>query len=254
MIVANLATYPPRRAFLSHVLAAISPQVDRINLVLNEYESVPEEVTGFPNVRAVIPHEDTKDVGKFYTDVSDAEFVFFIDDDLAYPPDYVARTLDRLAALPERRVLAGYHCSIYERPRITPSWTGLKRFAKYYLQPDTIANYRRVLNFPAAYPHPVIVDQVATNAAVMRAELVPPYDYMRSSQKFVDVRLAKWCFEREIRRICLPREEGWLQPSDSLGFRFEETIYRGFTLQHHSQTASEIWSYAFRTPGVGGHV
>jgi hypothetical protein len=254
MIVANLATYPPRRAFLRHVLDAITPQVDRVNLVLNEYDSPPEEAAGYANVRAVIPHEDTKDVGKFYTDVSDAEFVFFIDDDVSYPREYVARTLERLAALSDGPTLAGYHCSIYERPLVTMSWEGLKRFAKHYLQPETIANYRRVFNFPAANEAAVTVDQVATNTAVMRASLVPPYDYMRTSQKFVDVRLAKWCFEHSIRRVCLPREEGWLQASDSLGFRFEETIYRDFTLRHHSRTASEIWSYAFRTPGVGSHV
>jgi len=60
MITANLATYPPRREALEKVVAAISPQVDRLNVVLNEYDAVPAELQKYPNVVPLIPETDLK--------------------------------------------------------------------------------------------------------------------------------------------------------------------------------------------------
>ena len=71
MIIANLATYPPRRENLLPVVQAIAPQVDQLNVVLNQYDAELPELVDIPNVKQIIPHEDTKDVGKFYPDVSD---------------------------------------------------------------------------------------------------------------------------------------------------------------------------------------
>lgn len=251
MIVANLATYPPRRAFLPQVLAAISPQVDRVNLVLNQYEAVPGEVEAFANVHAILPDEDCKDAGKFHPDVTDAAHVLLIDDDIIYPEDFVALTLERFAALPLDRAVAGYHCSIYRKPSLAIAPRALRRALRMWLAPRTIADYREILYFRDAVAAPCLVDQVATNACILRGRDLPPYDYMRSSQKFVDVRLAKWCFDRGIPRVCLPRAAGWLRPSDEAGVTFEESIFAGFTRKHHAHVADEIRSFAFRTPGVG---
>ena len=88
----------------------------------------------------------------------------------------------------------------------------------------------------------------------MRSEDVPPFDYMRDSQKFVDVRLAKWCFERGIARVCIALDRDWLTESGSLGYDFSETIVNDFTYKHHPHVAREIRTFAFRTPGVGGPV
>ena len=42
MIVANLATYPPRTSNLLQAITAIAPQVDRLNVVLTQYIPGPE--------------------------------------------------------------------------------------------------------------------------------------------------------------------------------------------------------------------
>lgn len=201
MIVANLATYPLRRSFLTKVLASICPQVDRVNLVLNEYAAVPEEVRNFENVKPIIPPHDTKDTGKFLPDVSRSEFVFFIDDDFLFPADYVARSLERIQALPFRSFLAGYHCSVYRKPKLTMTLQGGKAWLRFHLRPSRIAGYRITYGSGNPVPVPTLVDQVGSGLAIMRSEDVPPFDYMRSSQKFVDVRLAKWCFERGVSSV-----------------------------------------------------
>ena len=50
MITANLATYPPRRETLEAVAGYISPQVDQMNIVLNQYDEIPGKLAKFSNV------------------------------------------------------------------------------------------------------------------------------------------------------------------------------------------------------------
>lgn len=116
MKVANLATYPPRHASMLDVVRALAPQLDRLNVVLNEYEQVPQDLDAFSNVVGILPEHDTKDAGKFLPDVSDADYVFLVDDDLIYPDDYVARTIASFEALGPSGFVGAYHGSLYVRP------------------------------------------------------------------------------------------------------------------------------------------
>lgn len=244
MIVANLASYPPRRDRLEAVVASIAPQVGRVNLVLNEYAGPLQELEKFGNVNQIIPTEDTKDVGKFYPDVSDADFVLMIDDDLVYPSDYVERTVARFTQLGDEPFCAGYHASLYEKPRFSLIPRKLKKYLAY--DAARIADFRKVFVFYKEQPQAVIVDQVATNAAIMRGKDFPPYSYMAGSQKFVDVRLAKWCFEKGITPIALPKTANWFERID-----YDETIYEGFTKQNPPHVSEEIMTYAFKVIGRG---
>lgn len=249
MIIANLATYPPRASNLLRAITAIAPQVDRLNVVLNQYETVPDELRIAPNVELIIPDEDTKDVGKFYPDSRGADYVFLIDDDIIYPHDYVVRTVAALEAFGLRGYMAGYHGSLYQRPIPKLQIKSFKRFLRYWLYPDRIARYRNIYSFVPGLegpPGPLVVDQIATNAAVLRGADMPSYAYMRSSQKFVDVRLAKWCFEKGISPVVLPHPEGWL-----IDVAFDETIYRSFTRTDPRHVADEIRTFAYKVVGRG---
>lgn len=103
---------------MDEVIAMISPQVDRLNVVLNQYQTVPVELARYPNVVPVIPEDDLKDTGKFYPDVREAKYVMLIDDDIFYPPDYVSKTVSRFETLPLQKCMGGYHGSLYFRPSI----------------------------------------------------------------------------------------------------------------------------------------
>jgi hypothetical protein len=243
MIVANLATYPPRRARLPAVVRAVAPQVDRLNVVLNEYDAVPDELPRLDGVVPILPPEDTKDTGKFLPDVTGADEVFLIDDDLDYPPDYVSHTLAELRACGGGRVAGGYHGSIYVRPRIGLSRRKIRRYFGY--GPDRVMESRKSYNFFRGLPRPVIVDQVGTGTAVMRGADMPPFAYMADARMFVDVRLARWCFEQEIPLVCLPRADGWLTGHD-----FDERIY-DFTRTFPAHVVSEVSTFAFRNPRRG---
>lgn len=243
MIVANLATYPPRRDSLLRVVDAIAPQVDRMNVVLNQYQTVPEELTGLANVHPVIPPEDTKDVGKFFPDCSTADYVFLVDDDIVFPADYVVSTIDRFNALGPSGYIASYHASIYLRPRLKPKWSSIRDRLTYRRYP---ANFRRVFTFYKALEAPVVVDQIASGVAVLRGRDMPGYAFMRDSQKFVDVRLATWVHQQGLTPVVLPRDAEWLQP-----IRYEETIYEGFTQMNPPHVNAEILSFAYKMPHTG---
>lgn len=246
MIIANLATYPARRSGLMSVITALTPQVDKVNLVLNEYTEVPKELCGIDNLNCIIPHEDTKDVGKFYPDVSGAEWVLFVDDDVEYPPDYVKLTVDRMRALDANRILGGYHTSVYRRPKFRLQRDALRRCSIYWARWWKVANLRDVMSFEHELKEPFFVDQVGTGAAIIPGDLMPPYSYMRTSQKFVDVRLALWCLQKGILPIALPREADWLSTKYDEG-----SIFSTFTREHHRHVAREIWRFAFKRRYVG---
>lgn len=244
MIVANLATYPPRRDGMLDVVRALAPQVDRLNVVLNEYSEIPAELAAFGNVLPVIPHENTVDVGKFYVAPEAEDLVFYVDDDIYPRADFVSRTVDRFNALGLGRWLAGYHGSLYEKPTIRQPLRLLKFTRR------RIAKYRKVFSLDGPLASPLIVDQIGTGAAVIRGKDAPSYEYMRDSQKFVDVRLARWCFEQGITPVCLPREENWLRT----GRYGRASIHRTFTMRNPPYVAEEIWTYAFKVKGRGGRI
>ena len=239
MIVANLATYPPRRGILENVVATISPQVDCLNIVLNQYNAVPPELAKYPNVCAIIPDEDLKDVGKFLPDVRDAEYVFLIDDDIAYPPDYVAESIQRLEALGLERCMWGYHGSLYVKPSLRQL---LRSPWLLFTYKRRVADFRSSgFGFFNALNEATIVDQIGTGTAIIRGKDMPPFEFMRTSIRYVDVRFARWCFERGIIPVCLPRDEDWLRIVN-----VNESIYSSFTTTHPSHVNSEILSYAYK--------
>jgi len=244
VITANLATYPPRRSNLLPVVRAIAPQVDRLNVVLNEYGSALPELEAFPNVVQIVPREDTKDTGKFYPPVEGASYVLLIDDDLVYPDDFVARTVATFDSLGSGRFLGGYHGSLYVKPAFSLKPKRFRRWLRY--TGADVADHRKRVQVQNGLDAPMVVDQIATNAAILRGPDMPPYDYMRDSQKFVDVRLARWCFDHALRPVLLPRPEGWIGQ-----VRFDETIYDSFTRTTPPAVADEIMHYAFRVPGRG---
>ena len=88
--------------------------------------------------------------------------------------------------------MAGYHSSNYLPAE----------------EPDAPRPYtRNVKHFRTPQARFLYTDQIATNSAILRPQDMPPLDYMRGSQKFVDVRLAKWSFEQGISHVALPREK-----------------------------------------------
>jgi hypothetical protein len=226
MIVANLATYPPRSAELPRVIFNLAPQVDRLNIVLNNYTTLPE-IDELPrHVRLILPPTDLKDTGKFYAPPARDDFVFFVDDDIVYPPNYVANSLSWLRKFGSDRFVVGFHGSIYRAI-------------------DDL-NHRDIFNFATGLKKPIIVDQLGSGTLAMRGCNCPSFGFMAGSERFVDVRLAKWCYEKNLTMLCLPRE-----PNSLVSVPFDETIHTSFTLHSPPHVVREVRAFALKRADVG---
>jgi hypothetical protein len=103
---ANLATHPPRLESLRKTVDSLLPQVDVVRIYFNECDP-PEWATQNDKIHPVSGHVNLTDNGKFYfLDHTEPDEIYFTcDDDIIYPPDYVATTLRWL----ERCPIITYH-------------------------------------------------------------------------------------------------------------------------------------------------
>ena len=220
--VAQVATYPGRLANLPVMLESVAPQFDEIHVVLNEFtKRQQQKLPRIDNVHYEIPPEDLKDTGKFWRTPDQGEYVFLMDDDLTFPPDYVDKLIDFHRRLPTPRAVVGLHGVIYSD-----------------LFEGAPAS-RFVAKFDKALDKPVLVNQLGTGVLMLPGELMPPFEFMRTSQRFVDVRFARYCHENSIGLVCVPRAAGWVVDQEP-----EESIFLTYTREHQSEQLPEIIQFA----------
>ena len=246
MIIGSLATFPGRSHLLKAVVTPIVPQVDRLHVVLNEYEEIPGWFSDFANVRPIIPERDTKDTGKFLVRPDPEDWLVTFDDDIYYPPDYVTAGIRALEAVGAENSIGGYHGSNYRRPRYLPRSRMLRRLIGANV--NYIVRSRRDYWYIKGLDEPTIVEELGTGTTIMKGHLVPPFEFVRDAQKFIDVRLARWAYERGIRLVCLPRSEKWLQEAETTA---ETSIFLSYTVKAPENVAREIETYAFKIPRAG---
>lgn len=127
VVTASLATIPSRRHTLKNVVARLLPQVDKLNVYLNEtpkvigddgYPELPEFLK-HPKIEAVWSRDteygDRGDAGKFYWAGSVRGWHIVCDDDVIYPLDFV-KTLIAGAEKYGRRAAVGFHGATLTEP------------------------------------------------------------------------------------------------------------------------------------------
>lgn len=193
MIRAQLATFPPRRRILRRVTDAILPQVDRLFVVLNGYDSVPGFLARDPKVTAIIPDRDVKDAGKFWFPPAPEDIVFTIDDDIGYPPDYVARSL----ALIEPMGLEGRAYG-YQGHAFAPREGDGRHDWHNFLFHQPLAAVRGAT-------------LLGTGTLIARGDAIPPLAEVEPLAGSVDFAVGSWLHRHGIRAWVLPRAEEWLR-------------------------------------------
>ena len=115
-ITASMATVPWRENTLQQAVESLLPQVDRLNVYLNEWKSIPEFLN-HPKINAVMSQNEIGDLGakgKFYWCEQIRGYHLTVDDDILYPPDYVEKILLALSRYPQ--AVVSYHGSILNYP------------------------------------------------------------------------------------------------------------------------------------------
>jgi len=115
--IVSIASMGYRNQMLSKVIDSLYWQAERINVYLNEYDSIPRFLQR-PNIRVAMSqqHGDRGDAGKFFwsDQLPTSCYHFTCDDDIIYPSDYVARMRYYVDAY-KRRALISLHGAILHR-------------------------------------------------------------------------------------------------------------------------------------------
>ncbi len=226
---AHMATFPARTETLELSLESLEPQVDEIHLVLNEYKEIPNFLSRFKKVNPILPDRDFKDVGKFFPVPGPSDFVFLVDDDLQYHDRYCDWMIGMADEIGLEEYVFGLHGSIYKRSRETPT------------------RKRKLFYYSKSLGRSVCVDELGTGTVLALGKNIAPLDYMVSSQKFVDVRYAKWCFEHRINQVSVARPRNLIRTIRNSG----PSIYKTFTSTNPPAIFEEMRVHAGRSPLIG---
>ncbi len=182
--------------------------------------------------------------GKFLPDWADDDWVFLCDDDILYPPNYVERTLALIDKFPLSLSAAyGYHGTRYLPAEFDGSFRSAVGSLKHRVHRGKLRKLRSSFFYEDSLDGPRVVDQLGSGVAAARGRYIAPFSFMTGSQKFVDVRWARWCFENDVVCICLPREKDWLETQST-----DKSIYKRFTRRTPRFVRKELYNFAGKWP------
>lgn len=199
MITASMSTIAWRRPALEQMLPSILPQVDRLNVYLQGYDTTPDCLR-HPKVTVVDGRQhpqwtNLKSTAKLFWIAQGlvAEGVHLcVDDDIVYPPayaGYVAAKIDRY----ERKVAVGFHGALY------------KEHVNHIYRDRTEWHYEKMCATDVPV-HTIGSGTIGWHTSTLKLTLddLPDWDA-------VDYRIAIAAQKQRVPMICLTRQAGWLK-------------------------------------------
>jgi hypothetical protein len=213
-----MATMPSRADTAPQALASILPQVSRLWLFLDRFDSVPPYAEH--DRISVLRSQEVGDLranGKLAgVAMGTSECTFYaVDDDVEYPSDYcdvLESHLDRLAG----RAVVGVHAAILSPP------------VSSYVRDMTVMHRR------AALERSVEVDLLGTDSVAFRTSTLRVDVRQWPNVNMVDLSFALCARERSVPLVAIPREKGWVNP---LAERQPDSIWLGVKEDDSAQTA-----------------
>jgi hypothetical protein len=194
MIVAKMATMPSRAESLPKTLKTLLPQVDSLEIYLNGFDSCPNTLN-HSKITCFMSQEysgDLGDLGKIFK-MPKKGVVFLVDDDLAYPYNYVDEMQKSLAVT---EAIVGVHGVILKKP---------------------VRNYfedRTVLHFNAARPALSRVDVLGTGTVAFDAGRYHKLfsNMLNEEKNMLDCHLAVAARLNNTDLWSVPRPPKWINP------------------------------------------
>jgi hypothetical protein len=225
-VLIGMASIPERVSSLERVIASLAPQADRIALSLNGYPEAPAFLSDYRNVEATLRDDAGGDVEKFAA-VGDWEgYVLTCDDDILYPPDYVATTIAGIERYDRERIVS-YHGGT------TLGWNGSA----------VAASHKRIRCLGELAKDDPDVNVVGTGVMGYHASCVPVWRGAFRHANMADVQMA--CHARlfGVPMVCLAHAEGWLQdicPREGRRIYASNRLRDGSACDTHRQREIEI--------------
>jgi glycosyltransferase involved in cell wall biosynthesis len=194
-VTVSMASFPPRRERMVRVVKRILPQIDRLNIYLNDYEEVPPELIN-EKITVVLGKDadgDLRDNGKFYfLDEVEPGFHFTIDDDIEYPRDYIQKMILKIEQY-GRHALVGIHGVIFDQP-----------VERFFLR-------RTVYGFQRNQIRDAFVNLIGTGTLGYHTSVIKMKLSDFSESGMADVFIAVKAKQQGIPIICIQRPKGWLE-------------------------------------------
>ena len=124
-----MASIPCRMETLERVVDSLLPQVDILNIYLNEWDKIPLFLE-HKKINAVLSQNEIGDIGargKFYWSNNIIGIHLTVDDDILYPLDYVEKILDGMNR--NKKSIVTFHGSILRYPQFSKKET-VSHFAR----------------------------------------------------------------------------------------------------------------------------
>ena len=207
MIYANMATIPERIEMVKIVVKSIIDQVDHLYLFANNcyHELAHDGDMLYDNLYTWSSDNEKMDCEKFVAVDLQKGYIFTIDDDLIYPPDYVQTMIDHIERY-KRKAIITLHGRTFGRFPI-----------KSYYRDETRKGY----HWDRPLAEDVQVHSGGTGVMAWHSDTIT-IDYDRITfGNCADVWMAVFAREANVPIMCVAHETGWLQYLDP-----KETIYK----------------------------
>ena len=192
MKTASLASIPSRIPQLKNTVESLLPQVDRLNVFLNNYKIVPDFLN---HEKIVLGFGDNSlgDAGKFYWAEETKGYHIVFDDDIIYPGDYVS-TLVRKINDYQRKAVVGVHGIILRFTPITDYHSSTERFS-----------------FHIALEKDALVHILGTGTIAYHSDTikVSPFDF--KEKNMADIFFGVLGQQQKVAFIAIEREKSWLR-------------------------------------------
>lgn len=199
MITASMSTVAWRRPALEQMLPTILPQVDRLNVFLQGYESTPDCLR-HPKITVV----DGRDNHEWLALKSTAKLFWVarglvaagvhlcVDDDILYPPDYAGNVAAKIERY-DRRAIVGFHGSRY-------------RDVVNHIRDDRTEWHYEKLCAADVPVHVIGTGTIGWHTSTLRLTIDDLADW-----DAVDYRVAIAAQKQRVPMLCLARPAGWLK-------------------------------------------
>lgn len=198
-ITATMATMPGREDSLESVVNSIIHQVDELRIYANNIDRVPLKYQ-HKKIKWLFSKDhagDIGDAGKFYGIEDISGYHFTIDDDLVYPPDYVATMIAAIERY-ERRVVVSTHGRSFPPGHIRSYYHGAT--CRY-------SCLRQVAQ--DVFAHVIGTGVLAYHTDTIRI----PFEVFEATN-MADIWFSKYCQEKGVPRLVLQHKGGWIKDSN----------------------------------------
>ena len=197
-VVFNIATIPDRKQQLLKTIDSIINQCDEVNVMLNLYEQIPEELKGNKKIKCHICDNVISDGYKFLCakNYKDA-YLFFIDDDIIFPEDYAEVMISYLERYGTWNTAISLHGRKFKNYPITSYYRDAGREIYHCL--ENVSN-------------DVKVDFIGTGAMCCHSDLFKNFNLsIFTNASMADIIMSKYFVENKVDMYCVAHERSYLK-------------------------------------------